>query len=309
MHALVTGGAGFIGSHLSKKLIEMGAKVIILDNLSTGSEENLPPKSDFRLVDLTNSGFTNDLPNSISHIFHLAAQSSGEISFEDPIYDIKTNTISTLELLKWSLNNGVKKFIFTSSMNVYGRVKDEPINENYIVKPESFYGVGKSTSENYIKIFSDLGLDSTILRLFNVYGPGQNLENLKQGMLSIYIAYILKNEPVLIKGSLDRFRDFIYIDDVINSFIKIIDYNKKYDVFNICTGIRTSVREALDLIFSTFNKPNYKIINADQTPRDQFGIYGSNQKAKNLLDWNPKVNLQQGLFNIYNYISEMEKLK
>jgi len=307
MHALVTGGAGFIGSHLSKKLIESGSKVTIIDNLSTGRDFNVPIESDFRLIDLTTSGFTNSLPQTITHIFHLAAQSSGEISFEDPLYDIQINTISTLELLKWSLKNRVKKFIFASSMNVYGQVNDEPINEDFLINPESFYGVGKTASENYIKIFADLGLNSTILRFFNVYGPGQNLENLKQGMLSIYIAYILKNQPVLVKGSLDRFRDFVYIDDVVDSFIKSIDYNKNYDIFNICTGTRTSVREALDTLFVTFKKPNYKIINKGETPRDQFGIYGSNEKAKNLLGWHPQINLSQGLLNIYNFIKTMEK--
>jgi len=307
MHALVTGGAGFIGSHLSKKLIEAGAMVTIIDNLSTGFDSNLPLESEFRLIDLTDNDFTKSLPRSITHVFHLAAQSSGEISFENPRYDIEINAISTLELLKWSLRNRVKKFIFTSSMNVYGQVQDKPINEDCLVNPESFYAVGKIASENYIKIFSDLGLNSTILRLFNVYGPGQNLENLKQGMLSIYTAYILRNEPVLVKGSLDRFRDFIYIDDVIDALIKTIDYNKKYDIFNICTGTRTSVKEALDALFFTFNKSNYKIINVDQTPRDQFGIYGSNKKAKNLLGWQPQIELKQGLLNIYKFIKNIEK--
>jgi UDP-glucose 4-epimerase len=307
MHALVTGGAGFIGSHLSKKLIELGSKVTIVDNLSTGRDFNVPMESDFRLIDITTNEFTSNLPKTITHVFHLAAQSSGEISFEDPLYDIQTNTISTLELLKWSLKNKVKKFIFASSMNVYGQVNDKPINEDSLVNPESFYGVGKTASENYIKIFADLGLNSTILRLFNVYGPGQNLDNLKQGMLSIYIAYLLKNKPVLVKGSLERFRDFVYIDDVVDSFIKSIDYNKNNDIFNICTGTRTSVKEALDALFVIFKKPNYKIINKGETPRDQFGIYGSNDKAKNLLGWHPQINLNQGLLNIYNFIKTMEK--
>ena len=227
MHALVTGGAGFIGSHLANKLLTQGARVTIVDNLSTGVESNIPTKSNFILLDLTNNNFIKKMPKTITHVFHLAAQSSGEISFEKPRYDIDINAVSTLELLKWSLNNNVRKFVFTSSMNVYGYVKDELIDESQPPSPESFYAVGKIASENYIKIFSDLGLNATILRLFNVYGPGQNLDNLKQGMLSIYIAYILKNEPVIVKGSLDRFRDFVFIDDVIASIIKTIDYKNK----------------------------------------------------------------------------------
>jgi len=298
MRALVTGGAGFIGSHLANKLLSLGADVIIIDNLSTGRESNIPQKCEFINFDLTKEDFVDKLPNPITHIFHLAAQSSGEISFEDPRYDIDVNAISTLELLKWSLNNNVKKFIYTSSMNVYGYVNDEPIKESQVVCPESFYAVGKVASENYIKIFSDLGLNATILRLFNVYGPGQNMENLKQGMLSIFLAYIMKNEPVLVKGSLKRFRDFIYIDDVISAIIKSIDYKQQYDVLNICTGIRTTVHEAIDMIFKTFHLSDYEIIESDGTPRDQFGIYGSTNKTEQLLDWKYKYSLEEGLFEI-----------
>ena len=302
MHALVTGGAGFIGSHLANKLLKLGAKVTVVDNLSTGSKSNIPSKCDFIYLDLTENNFVSKLPITTTHVFHLAAQSSGEISFEDPRYDIEINTVSTLELLKWSLNHNVKKFIYTSSMNVYGYVKDEPIKETQSIAPESFYAVGKVASENYIKIFSDLGLKTTILRLFNVYGPGQNMENLKQGMLSIFLAYIIKNEPVVVKGSLERFRDFVYIDDVITFIMKSIDHKKPFEVLNGCTGIRTTVKKALDTIFEVFNLTNYPIIESDGTPRDQFGIYGSNEKAEKLLDWKYQISLDNGLTKLNKFI-------
>jgi len=305
MHALVTGGAGFIGSHLANKLLAQGAKVTIVDNLSTGLENNLPTKSNFILLDLTNNNFFIKLPKTITHVFHLAAQSSGEISFENPRYDIDINAVSTLELLKWSLNNNVKKFVYTSSMNVYGFVKDELIDERQPTSPESFYAIGKIASENYIKIFSDLGLNATVLRLFNVYGPGQNLNNLKQGMLSIYIAYILKNEPVIVKGSLDRFRDFVFIDDVISSIIKTIDYKKTYDLFNICTGVKTTVEDVINNIFEAFNVPNHQIIVEKGTPRDQFGIYGNANKARELLRWEYKTDLENGLNQLNNFINSV----
>ena len=302
MHALVTGGAGFIGSHLANKLLKLGAKVTVVDNLSTGSKSNIPSKCDFIYLDLTENNFVSKLPITTTHVFHLAAQSSGEISFENPRYDIEINTVSTLELLKWSLSHNVKKFIYTSSMNVYGYVKDEPIKETQSIAPESFYAVGKIASENYIKIFSDLGLKTTILRLFNVYGPGQNMENLKQGMLSIFLAYIIKNEPVVVKGSLERFRDFIYIDDVISAIEKSIHFSQKYDVFNICTGIRTTVQEALDKLFIAFNLSNYQIIESDGTPRDQFGIYGNIHKSEKLLDWKYQISLDNGLTKLNKFI-------
>jgi UDP-glucose 4-epimerase len=304
MHALVTGGAGFIGSHLAKKLIDEGAIVTVIDNLSTGYECNIPSNCDFINLDLTDSDFLKKMPESISHVFHLAAQSSGEISYENPSYDLKINAMSTLELLKWSLEQKVEKFLYTSSMNVYGNVEDKPITEQQIVAPESFYAVGKVASENYLKIFFDIGLNTTVLRLFNVYGPGQNLENLKQGMLSIYIAYILKNEPIIVKGSLNRFRDFVYIDDVISSILSAINYNSQFDIFNICTGIRTTVNEALDSILKVFKKKDYRIYENDGTPRDQFGIYGDNRKAKSLLNWQNKTSLEKGLTQIFEALKE-----
>ena len=129
-------------------------------------------------------------------------------------------------------------------MNVYGYVKDEPIKETQSIAPESFYAVGKIASENYIKIFSDLGLKTTILRLFNVYGPGQNMENLKQGMLSIFLAYIIKNEPVVVKGSLERFRDFIYIDDLIDALkLAVITQNIGGETFQIASNHETTIGE------------------------------------------------------------------
>ena len=130
-HVLITGGAGFIGSKLTEHYAKKGNKVTIIDNLSTGLEQNIVNKVNFINKDITTSNWTKYLPNDITHVFHLAAQSSGEISFDDPVYDIMTNAVATLQLLKWSLENNVKKFIFASSMNVYGDVPDKPITEDF----------------------------------------------------------------------------------------------------------------------------------------------------------------------------------
>ena len=297
MHALVTGGAGFIGSHLSKKLIEAGAMVTIIDNLSTGFDSNLPLESEFRLIDLTDNDFTKSLPRSITHVFHLAAQSSGEISFENPRYDIEINAISTLELLKWSLRNRVKKFIFTSSMNVYGQVQDKPINEDCLVNPESFYAVGKFASENYMKIYhQQYGIDFTGLRYFNVYGPGQNLNNLRQGMVSIYLKQFIDDfySAVEVKGSTNRFRDLIYIDDVVNITIESINNKNFYnDVINIATGTKTTVDTILNMMKKIL-KSNKEILFLEGTPGDQFGIYADVTKLKEIYPKN-LINFEKGL--------------
>jgi UDP-glucose 4-epimerase len=302
MHILITGGAGFIGAHLASRCLRKNYRVTIIDNLSNSSKENVPEGAGFILQDITENDWTKQIPNDVTHVAHLAAQSSGEVSFEDPLYDVKTNTVATLELLKWSLEHKIKKFVFASSMNVYGNVPDEPITEKTSSNPQSFYGVGKVASENYLKIFSDLGLDSVIVRFFNVYGPGQNMENLKQGMVSIYCAYVAKMESVIVKGDEERFRDFLYIDDAVDAIESSLHSDIKFDKFNICTGIRTTVKELLQEIFTAFDRQDCSYGIKEGTPRDQFGIYGSYDKINKQLGWSPKYELKEGLNKMVSWI-------
>ena len=301
-HVLITGGAGFIGSHLAGFYLRAGHKVTVVDNLSTGLRKNVLGKAELIEHDITSEGWTSLLPSDVTHVFHLAAQSSGEISFENPVYDAKTNTVATLELLKWSFENKIEKFVFASSMNVYGAVEDKAIDESCITQPESFYGVGKVASENYMRIYSDMGLSTAVLRLFNVYGPGQNMANLKQGMVSIYCAFVENDEPVLVKGSDNRVRDFVYIDDVITAFNLVSASDEKYEIYNICTGTRTTVKKLLSKVFDAFGKEDYPYTVTDGTPRDQFGIYGSYSKIEQLLGWQPTFTLEKGLGEMVTWI-------
>ena len=251
------------------------------------------PRCFFYKIDISKKKIDKVFKNKITHVVHLLAQSSGEISFENPTYDLKVNTEFTLNLLKICLEKKIKKFVFASSMNVYGDVPIIKIDENHKTNPQSFYGSNKLTSENYIRIFSDLGLNSIILRLFNVYGPGQNLSNLKQGMISIYCSYIINNKKLIIKGSMDRFRDFVYIDDVVDSIMLSLNYKTKFEIFNICTGKKTNIKKLINLILNAFNYTKYPIKLLKGTPRDQFGIFGNNNKAKKFLKWKPKTNFRQ----------------
>ena len=252
---LVTGGAGFIGSKLSKHLLDLGFNVYIIDNLTTGFKKNIPYGSNFIKGDLSNDLVYKKIPKDIKYIFHFAGQSSGEISFENPEYDLKCNVLSTLKILNWSKKNSIKRLIFSSSMNVYGNVENKKIDEKYPINPISFYGISKNVSEKYIKIYSDLGVRSTILRLFNVYGPGQNLKNLKQGIISIYISYILDNKKLIIKGSINRFRDFVYIDDVIDACIRSIKDRNQFSIYNVCCGTKTTISDLM-LILENMPKPS-----------------------------------------------------
>ena len=202
---LVTGGAGFIGSHIVQRLLEQGHAVWIVDNFLTGYKTQVPSEATVLELDLSKPESFDQLPDlRFDAVLHLAAQSSGQISHEKPQYDLMTNTLGTLLLLKWCAQRGINRLLYASSMSVYGNVEPFPVVEKTHGQPCSFYGITKLASEHYIDYFRAQGMHTTILRMFNVYGPGQNLSNLKQGMVSIYLAYILKKEPVLVKGSKDR---------------------------------------------------------------------------------------------------------
>ncbi len=297
--AFVTGGAGFIGSHLSRKLLSSGWEVDIIDNLSTGYRENIPQGAGFDLLDLSDNHLKDKLPDkTYDAVFHLAAQSSGEISYDSPTYDLKTNCLSTVILSEWCLKNDSRRFINISSMSIYGDQKKQPVSENAAARPNSFYGIGKQASENYIRLYSKMGLNTTSLRLFNVYGPGQNMENLRQGMVSIYMAYILKGENVLVKGSPDRYRDFIYIDDVIEAVMACLENETTYgQSYNVGSGVKTTVQQLLNEELKVFghDPDTYGIRFAKGTPGDMFGICADIKKIKADTGWAPQTDLSTGL--------------
>lgn len=309
MNILVTGGAGFIGSHLVKALLKLNNKVYVVDNLSTGNIENLDNDAIFLNFDLAIADLNKVLPIGIDIVYHLASQASGEVSWESPENDLKANTLSTLKLLLWSKNNRIKKFIFTSTMGVYEDNLNIPVNEKNNVCPKSFYGINKLTCENYIRIFSEEGLDCTILRFFNVYGPGQNMQNLKQGMISIYMAYLNENKPIIIKGPVDRSRDFVYIDDVISALLLVRRESDYIKIYNVSTGVKSTVETVIKILLDTFEvDKNYPILIKDRTPRDIDNIFGDFSLIEKDFGWKPKINLSEGILLMYKWLKNYEKL-
>lgn len=269
---LITGVAGFIGSKIAASAIAKGYKVFGVDDLSQGYASNVPKGVEFLEFDLVNQKNIDKLPKNIDFILHLAGQSSGEISFDDPVLDLEKNTVSTLNLIKYGIENKTKKFFYASSMSVYGNVADkQPVTEDSLCAPLSCYGVGKLAAENYLKVYQNQ-LPYVNFRMFNVYGPGQDMQNLRQGMVSIYLSYALNNQCIPVKGNLQRFRDFIYIDDVVNIWLQAIENpNIKNQCFNLGTGKKTSVLELLNIIKNYI--PHCSWEELDQTPGDQFGVY------------------------------------
>lgn len=310
MKAIVTGGAGFIGSHLTSRLLTEGWEVLVVDNLSSGHERNIPAGAAFIWMDLTSEDSLAFLPTSgIDAVFHLASHVGQELSFENPIYDFKANALSTMLLLKWCIVANVKKFIFASTMNIYGDPKVLPVDESMEINPPSPYSVGKISSEYLCRIYQGFGIDTTCLRLFNVYGPMQDMMNMKQGMVSIFMSYVAKNVPIHVRGSKDRFRDFIYIDDVVDAFMHSLDIRASGKVYNVCTGIKTHVWELLDGIVEAFGKPagTYPITFGEGTPKDQFGVYGNNYLLTNDLGWQPKTSLKDGLKLMAKWVKDIDQ--
>tara|TARA_B100000989_G_scaffold29588_1_gene18980 strand:- start:477 stop:1397 length:921 start_codon:yes stop_codon:yes gene_type:complete len=290
---LITGIGGFIGSKIGEKAIEKGYKVIGVDDLSNGNKVNIPSEAHFIKLDLSKKENIAKLPTDIDFILHLAGQSSGDISFDDPILDLEKNTHSTLNLISYGIENKVKKILYASSMSVYGSVKDKPISEESKTTPLSCYGVGKKSSENYLSIYKNQ-LPFLNYRMFNVYGPGQNMSNLRQGMVSIFLSQAISLNSITIRGSLKRFRDFIYIDDVVECWLKGIELeNLKNITINIGTGKRTEVRFLVDEICSHFK--NIDINVKDSTQGDQFGIYSDNKLMKDLFQIKKTTPLQAGI--------------
>lgn len=290
---LITGVAGFIGSHVAKRFLAEDFHVAGIDDLSGGKTENIPAGVEFIKGDLALEETFQRIPAGYETILHLAGQSSGEISFDNPVADLQKNTISTLNLIRYGIRNNSRRIVYASSMSVYGSVPDEPISENHEPRPLSCYGVGKLAAEGYLRIYQNQ-LPFVALRMFNVYGPGQDLSNLRQGMVSIYLAQALSNGHIEVKGSTERFRDFIYIDDVVEAWWRSATYpDISNAVINIGTGRRTTVQELLERICAEIPGCNFFV--KGSTPGDQSGIYPDISKLRKMLGMGKFNSLEDGL--------------
>ena len=290
---LVTGVGGFIGSAVARRLVAEGFRVVGVDDFSVGKRSNVPDQVDLIEADVAAPQLVSKLPAAVHAVLHLAGQSSGEISFDDPVSDLQKNTISTLQLINYANSAGATRFVFASSMSVYGAVDDTPTREDAVLQPLSCYGVGKAAAEGYLRVFSQR-TPFVSLRMFNVYGPGQDLQNLRQGMVSIYLAQALATKRIVVKGSAERYRDFVYIDDVVEAWVRALQRPELLNTaINVGSGIRTEVGQLLSMIQQLV--PGTTVEFTDGTPGDQFGIYADTQHMHMYLGLSHVVSLQDGL--------------
>lgn len=302
---LITGVAGFTGSHVARRFLKEKYHIIGVDDLSGGKVENIPPGIDFIKGDLALKETITRIPDGCKIILHLAGQSSGEISFDDPVADLQKNTVSTLNLIQYGIQNSSKRIVYASSMSVYGAVPDMPINENHDTKPLSCYGVGKLAAEGYLRIYQNK-LPFVALRMCNIYGPGQDMSNLRQGMVSIYIAQALSKGTIEVRGSIERFRDFIYIDDVVEAWWRSATYpGISNGIINVGTGTRTTVQALLKKICAEIPDCDYFI--QDSTPGDQSGIYPDVSMLNKTLALKEFTELDDGLHSFINWAGNKNK--
>lgn len=299
-YIIVTGGAGFVGKWLCEKLVSIGHKILVIDNLSNGTKSNFIKSIEYIDINISNNNSFINIPNyKFKCIIHLAAQASNAISFNNPIDDLNTNQIGTYNLLEFAKKRGINKFIYSSSMSTYGSANHFPTNENSEMMPESFYAVHKLAGEHYCKIFKqEYGIDYTIFRFYTVYGHGQNLLNVNQGLLSIYLSYIINKQPILIKGSIERIRDIIHVSDVVQAICLSIESTASNNkTYNLGSGQARTIKELIDsLTFEFGYKPGeYPIIFEQGTPGDPFCTLADLTKIKMDLNWEPKISPEEGI--------------
>jgi len=286
--AIVTGGAGFIGSHIVNTLIDMGVQVSIIDNLSTGKKENIDPKATFYNLDISNADMLRlqTIMKDTDVVFHLAALARVQPSIEQPLPYHDANVTGTHNLLVAASRAGVKKFVFSSSSSVYGNAST-PTSETHPKNPISPYALHKLIGEQYCKLFSTLyDIDTVSLRYFNVYGDRMNLEGAYRLAIPIFASQIKEGKPCTINNDGKQRRDFTYVGDVVDANIKCALNKKRFDgdVFNIGNGNNTSVNELVDMLGGKKGK-GMKVVEPFETLAD-------NAKALLDLDWDPKGNLE-----------------
>jgi UDP-glucose 4-epimerase len=287
--AIVTGGAGFIGSHLVDKLIKQGVEVTIIDDFSTGKVENVNKKAycwkqDISKVDINELTY---FMKGVDVVFHLAALARVQPSIEEPLPYHDVNVTGTHNLLVAASKVGIKKFVFSSSSSVYGDAK-VPTSEEHPLNPISPYALHKLIGEQYCKLFSTLyDIDTVCLRYFNVYGDRMALDGAYRLAIPIFASQIKEGKPCTINNDGEQRRDFTYVDDVVNANILVATKNKRFngEVYNIGNGDNTSVNELVDMMGGEKTYGN-KVI-------EPFETLASTAKIDLDLDWKPKGNLQE----------------
>jgi UDP-glucose 4-epimerase len=301
MKVLVTGGAGFIGSHVVDRLILEGHEAVVVDNLVTGKRRNINRAARFYKMDVQSwrleRVFRNERPNVV---MHLAAQMDVRKSVEDPMFDAQVNVLGTLNVLQQAVKHGARKVIFSSSGGaIYGEQETYPAAENHVLKPLSPYGLSKLCGEQYLSYFQRVsGLQAVSLRYANVYGPRQDPEG-EAGVVAIFIQKMLNNEQAVINGNGRQTRDFVFVDDVVEANLAVMGQETQ-GTFNVGTGVETSINDLFRIL----------VQHTGSTCKEVHGPAKKGEQARSVIDstklrqeasWEPKADLSEGLKKTVEY--------
>lgn len=306
MKILVTGGAGFIASHITDALINEGHDVFVLDNLTTGFEKNINPKAVFINKNICDKDISDLFEKEkFDLVNHHAAQMDVRRSVADPAYDATTNILGTLNLLQNCIKTGVKKFMFASTGGaVYGEQNYFPADEKHLTSPLSPYGISKLAVEKYLHFYNtQYGLNYSILRYANIYGPRQNPFG-EAGVVAIFSTKLLKGEQPIINGTGKQTRDYVFVKDVVKANLTVLN-DRDSDIFNVGTGIETDVNE----IFNVINKVSGAGKEEKHGPAaagEQMRSVITSDKLFNRFGWRPSTTLEDGLRETVEFFKEQK---
>lgn len=303
-HILVTGGAGFIGSHVTDLLIARGYRVTVFDNESTGKRADVNPQATFVHGDVRDEATLETVfKTGIDAVIHIAGQASIRLSFMHPEADLNVNTLGTINVIKQCIKYRVGRLLFASSMTIYGTPEIAPTPETAFPAPVSYYGVTKYAAERFAHITAtrkdlDFEFNVTSFRMFNVYGERQSLTNAYQGVFAIFMGNVLRGEPINIHSDGEQSRDFVHVSDVARAWVDAIDNPKTYgEVMNIGTGRPISVNRLCDMVLDAFgySRQTYTVNHHPAQPGDIRVSSADITKAHTLLGWQPTIAFEDGM--------------
>ena len=310
MRVLVTGGAGFIGTHLCRRLLADGHAVSVVDNEFNGDRSNLPPEASFIFGDVARSEEVEPaFARGIDAVCHIAGQVSIIRSFANPTVDMRTNVEGTLNVLQLCLKYKVPRLIYASSMSIYGNCKTVPTPETEPCWPDSYYAITKLAGERYVHATAerpDLDFDFkvTSLRMYCVYGPGQALDNPYQGVLGIFLGNLLRGEPVIIFGDGEQTRDFVFIDDMVEGWVRALNTPETVgQVINLGSGRSLTINQLAEAAIGAVGGAS-RIVRAPARPGEQRSVRADVSRAKALMGWEPRTPFEAGLAETLRWAQE-----
>jgi len=303
MNVLVTGGAGFIGSHVTKLLLENNHQVAVIDNLSHGNKESVDSRAKLIVAGINNSKKVKEALNGVEAVIHMAGLIVVPESVKDPIKYCQNNVIGTVSLIESMRQVGVKKIIFSSSACVYGTPDKLPIKEGAPVRPDNPYGASKASIETFLQTYSAIhGFDSIILRYFNPYGPGE--EHVPEThAIPNFIRSTLAKKPIPLYWKGEQIRDFIYIEDLARAHIDVLD-QKGYQVFNIGTEKGIKVKDVISEIFKIVGY-EVPLKNLGKRAGDVSANFASSEKIQKIVGWQANVTIIEGLKRTIDYYKKV----